>query len=81
LPQFLMKCFWIGPGRQVRHRVDLPQQLRDHVARIRALAELIEFGKNAREGVFGLDDREFGVVLALFIEAPMMFDELFFEER
>jgi hypothetical protein len=76
-----MKCFRIGPGRQVRHRIDLPPQLRDYVAGIGALAELIEFGKNAREGVFGLNDCELGVVLALFIEAPMMFDELFFEER
>ena len=75
-----MKRFGIGPGRQVRHRVDLPEELRNHVARIGALAELIEIRKDPGERVFGLRDGEFRVVFALLIKAPMMLDELFFEE-
>ena len=47
LPRFLMKRFWIGPGREVRHRIDIPQKSRDYIAGVGALAELIEFRKDA----------------------------------
>ena len=76
----LVKRFRVRPRRQVGHHIDLPEEAFDHVARISALAELIEFGKDARQRIFSLDDRKLRVVLALLIEAPMMLDELFFEK-
>ena len=50
------------------------------MARIGALTELIEFGKDAGQRIFRLNDREFRVVLALLIQATMMLYELFFEK-
>lgn len=75
-----MQRLRIGPRRQIRNAIELPQELTDDLAGIFALAQLLHGGQDAIEGIFGLRDGELRIELALLFEAPVMFEELFAEE-
>jgi len=75
-----MQSSGFRPRRQIRDEVELSQQISNQLARIVALTEGIDLGEDAGEDVFGLDDREFGEVLALLLEALVVFQELFSKE-
>ena len=75
-----MKGVRIGPGGQLGDRVDLAKQFADLLARIVALAEGVEVGHQAANGVLNLGNRRVGVVLALLFEAAMVLQKLFTEE-
>ena len=75
-----MKLFRFSPGGQAGDEIELAQELAHHRAGVLALAELLELPHHARERIFGLRDRNLGVVLTLPLETLMMFEELFPEE-
>lgn len=76
-----MKGADFGPRGEVRHDVELTEQLADHFTRIVAQAQLLELRHDALERVLRLPDRQLGVVLTLLLETSGMFGEFFAEER
>ena len=75
-----MKFFGFSPGGQLGDKIEFSKQLTDHLTGIIPLAERIEVGDDPLERIFGLRDRDIGIVLPLPLETPMMFQELFAEE-
>ena len=75
-----MKLFGLSPRGQAGDEIELAEELAHHRAGILALAKLLELPHHARERIFGLRDRNLGVVLTLPLETPMMFEKLFTEE-
>jgi hypothetical protein len=75
-----MKLFRFSPRGQAGDGIELAQELAHHRAGVLALAELLELPHHARERVFGLRNRDLGVVLTLPLETLMMFEKFFPEE-
>ena len=75
-----MKLSGFGPGGKLRHDVELAEKLANQFAGVFPLAQLLHLLENARQRVLGLRDRDFGVVLALSLEALMVLAELFTEK-
>ena len=75
-----MKLVRFSPRGQLGDEVELPEQFPHHLTRIVALAQLLELPHDARQRFLRLRDGAVGVVLALPLEALMMFEELFAEE-
>jgi len=78
--RLLVKCLRFGPSRKVCDGVYLSKKLTDDFTRVITLAQSLDLFHRAREGVFGLRNRRVRVVLALPLEAVMMFQEFFAEE-
>lgn len=72
-----MELVWVGPSGQLGDEIEFLQELTDHAAGVLALAELFELRHDARERVFGLGDRDVRVVLALALQARMVFQKFF----
>lgn len=75
-----MQLFEFGEGRQVRDGVELFEEVGDHLRSVVALTELVDVFEDAAEGVFSLGDGKVREVLALHLQALMMFQELLAEE-
>ena len=72
-----VRVFRIRPGRQIRHNVELPQQIAHNLVGVIAAANLFELGECAGEGGFDFRDGAFRVVLALLVKELFVLDELF----
>ena len=72
-----MKFFGLGPDGKFRDEVELSKQLADDLARIIALAQLLEPFEDARQRFLRLRDRHLRVVLALALQALVMFAKFF----
>ena len=66
----------VGPAGQAGHHVEFTQQL-GNLFGVGFFGEAIGFGDDAEEGGFDVLDGLGAVILALGVQALMMFDELF----
>ena len=71
-----MELTGVGPHGELRHEVELPQELSDHLAGVVALTELFQLTQDASQGIFGLTDGHIGIVLPLALEAGVVLQEL-----
>ena len=67
----------VGPGVELGDSAKLLEQPADNPLPVRVRAQLIELCHHASECLFEFADGTFGVKLALLIDAPLAFDELF----
>jgi hypothetical protein len=67
----------VGPGREVRDLIELPQQTAHDVIAVAMVAELIEARHRLADGLLHFRDGARRVVLALRIETLLVFDEFF----
>jgi hypothetical protein len=65
----LIQLAGFGPGGQLGDEVELAEELGDEPVGVLSLAELFDLLEDAGEGVFGLRDGDFRVVLTLSFEA------------
>ena len=65
---------WIGPSRQARYHVEFTEQPGNLIG-VGFFGEAIGLGDDAKEGGFNVLDGLRGVVLALGLQALVMFDE------
>src|SRR5918995_194230 len=65
----------VGPGREAGEYVELSQQAADHFFSVLLAAELIELAHDARQRSLHIENRALRVVLALMLEALLMFEE------
>src|SRR5688572_17196518 len=72
----LMELTGIGPHGELRHEVELPQELSDHLTGVVALAELLQLAQDTGQGLFGLTDGHIGIVLPLALEAGVVLQKL-----
>jgi hypothetical protein len=71
----LVQPLGLGPGRQLGDDVELAKELREHFTRVVSLAEEFDLFNQFGDGVFGLQDGDFGVVLALELQTLAMFEK------
>lgn len=62
----------LAEGRQLRHRVELLQQRREHAVGVFLAAELIDPREDARERTLDVGDRPLREVLTLMLKASLV---------
>jgi hypothetical protein len=72
-----MELVRVGPSGQLGDQIELLEEFAHHVARVVALAQLLELSHDSRQGIFGPRDGHLGIVFALPFEAGVMLEKLF----
>ena len=67
----------VGPVREAGHNIELSEQLGDDGFGVGVGGEPIDFGDDFEEDVFNTRDGLLAVVLALFLQAAVMFEKFF----
>ena len=75
-----MELTGVGPGRKPGDTIEFAEELANHLAGIFALADLLDLRHQPGKRVFGLRDRNLGVILALTLETGVVLVELLTEE-
>ena len=75
-----MELTGIGPSRELGDEIEFSKKFAHHLTGIFALTQLLELFHDPRQSVFGLADRAVRVVLALALEARVVFAEFLSEK-
>jgi hypothetical protein len=67
----------VGPGVELCDGAKLLEQSADNTLAVRVRTQLVELRHHSSECPLEFADRAFRVELALFVNAPLAFDELF----
>ncbi len=75
-----MELTGIGPSGELGHAVESSEEFANHLAGILTLANIVDLGHQTGQRVLGLADGHIRVVLALTLEAGVMFVQFLPEE-
>ncbi len=67
----------IGPRRESRDDVELPQEPADNFVGVGLGAQAIELGHHFHQGLFDVSNSVLRVELTLLVETPLALDEFF----